>query len=102
MAVNRHKYAKIKKDKTGKRGWTSTILPNIPKSNTDIYIYSKVGDRLDLLANQYYSDVTLWWIIAKANNLGKGSLNISPGTQIRIPQDLKTIYAILERRNIKG
>tara|TARA_Y100001963_G_C6744898_1_gene431045 strand:+ start:1172 stop:1480 length:309 start_codon:yes stop_codon:yes gene_type:complete len=102
MAVKRHKYSKIRRDKTGTRLLTSTILPNIPKSNTDIYFYAKVGDRLDLLANQYYGDTSLWWVIAKANNLGKGSLNIVPGTQIRIPQDLQKIYAIMEHKNLKG
>ncbi len=100
--MNRHKYAKIIKDKVGKRALGSTILPNIPIGNTDIYIYSKEGDRLDLLANQYYNDTTLWWIIAKANHLGKGSLHIEPGKQIRIPMDLQTVYAILEQKNVRG
>ena len=100
--ANRNKYAKVKKTKIGKNALGSTILPNIPKSSSDIYIHSKVGDRLDMLAQQYYNDVTLWWIIAKANELGKGSLHIKPGTQIRIPQNLKDIFAILEHKNIRG
>ena len=100
--ANRNRYAKVRKNKLNSRVLSSTILPNIPVSPSDIYFFSKVGDRLDLLAKQYYGDVTMWWIIAKANNLGKGSLHIKPGTKIRIPKDLIGIYALLERLNIKG
>jgi nucleoid-associated protein YgaU len=38
------------------------------------------------LAYQYYEDQSLWWVIAKANNLGKGTWYITPGTLIRIPK----------------
>ena len=100
--ANRNRYARVRKNKLNSRVLSSTILPNIPLSSSDIYLHTKVGDRLDLLANQYYGDVTMWWIIAKANHLGKGTLQIKPGTKIRIPKDLKGIYAILERKNIKG
>ena len=102
MAQNRNKYAKLIKRKTGEKVLGSTILPSIPKSISDIYITSIFGDRLDMLAQKYYGDVTLWWIIAQANHLGKGSLHITPGTQIRIPNDLQKIYSMLERRNTRG
>ena len=84
---NRNKYAKIKKTKIGKNALGSTILPNIPLSPNDIYIYSKVGDRLDMLAQQYYNDVTKWWIIAEANSLEVLSYEVKPGLQLRIPQN---------------
>ena len=39
------------------------------------------GDRLDLLANQFYGDVTLYWIISTANPnyINFGSLFIDEG-----------------------
>jgi len=64
---------------------STIILPKIDRNENDIYIQSKIGDRLDLLAYEYYKDVKLWWVIAKANNIGKGTLNIEPSLQIRIP-----------------
>jgi len=62
---------------------TTTIYSSIPESDDDIYIITQDGDRLDLLANTYYNDSSLWWYIAKANNLKV--MNIPIGTSLRIP-----------------
>jgi len=76
--------------------------PEVPVTDNDIYVITTVGDRLDLLAADYYGDVTLYWIISAANNnLPQDSLSITPGTQIRIPVDVsETImrYNLLNRR----
>ena len=62
---------------------TSMVYSTIPKTNSDIYVITQAGDRLDHLANQYYGDVNLWWYIAKANNLK--FMTIPTGTSLRIP-----------------
>ena len=62
---------------------TTTIYSSIPESDDDIYVISQYGDRFDLLAHKYYGDVSLWWYIAKANNLK--IMNIPEGTSLRIP-----------------
>ena len=85
MSIDRYNETQITTDNSGKRYYKSTIFPTIPLADDDIYIYSRDGDRLDLLANSYYGDSTLWWIIAQANQIGKGSLFIIPGTRLRIP-----------------
>ena len=60
--------------------------PEIPLSENDIYVLTDFGDRLDLLANQFYNDVTLYWIIAAANpKLPFNSLYPTLGVQLRIP-----------------
>ena len=75
----------------------STIrYPKIAKHETDIYIITVQGDRLDTIAHKYYNDTTLWWIIATANSIGKGSLSISAGKQIRVPKRLQDILADFE------
>ena len=63
--------------------------PEIPLSVNDIYAYTTQGDRLDLLAQQFYGDVNLWWVIASANPevIPQNSLFIPEGTQLRIPVD---------------
>ena len=53
------------------------------KTNADVYVITEMGDRLDTLANQYYGDPMLWYLIADANNLNL--LNVKPGTRLRIP-----------------
>jgi phage tail protein X len=65
--------------------YQTNIFPKIDRHETDIYIHARDGDRLDNLAYQYYKDVTLWWVLAQANQLGKGSMYIKPPLQIRIP-----------------
>lgn len=76
------------------------VYPNIPLSETDVYIITNVGDRLDSLAYSYYNDVNYWWIISAANNnITKGSLFPAPGTQLRIPTDLNYVLNLFDQFN---
>jgi hypothetical protein len=56
-------------------------------SPDDIYVYTVQGDRFDILAQQFYQDSSLWWVISIANAsiLNQSSLVIPGGIQIRIP-----------------
>ena len=69
---------------------STTVYEPIPKMDSDIYVITQMGDRLDHLAHQFYSDVSLWWYIAKANNLT--FLSLQSGISVRIPAT--TEYAI--------
>jgi hypothetical protein len=71
---------------SGKRIYSTTKYPEIPRSNNDLYVYCTAGDRYDTLAVQYYNDSSLWWIISIANaSLNQNSLTPPLGVQIRIP-----------------
>jgi hypothetical protein len=74
-------------------GYQTVKYPEIPLSINDIYVITTLGDRLDSLAQQFYNDVNLYWIISSANPdaLNLGSLFIAPGTELRIPTDVSTI-----------
>ena len=61
------------------------IYSPVVKSEKDTFVITQEGDRLDLLANEFYQDSSMWWLIADANNLGKGDLIVPAGKQIRIP-----------------
>ena len=50
-----------------KRYYTTIKYPEIPLSVDDFYVITTIGDRLDNLANQFYEDVNLWWVITSAN-----------------------------------
>ena len=101
--MKRHEINKKRKDLITGRTFYSTILyPKIERRASDLYVESRVGDRLDLLANQFYSDSTLYWIIAIANpdKINMGSLFLTPGAQIRIPTNPVSVvdsYRILNR-----
>lgn len=89
--MNRYDSTKIVKRWDGKRVYNTTYYPTISPSETDGIIVSNEGDYLDSLAYKYYSDPSLWWIIALANNLGKGRMSVPPGIQLRIPSNPTSI-----------
>lgn len=91
----------VEKNDGGKRYLSFNKYPKIPNKISDIYIYPSIGDRLDKLALSYYNDESYWWIISIANNIPKDTLNVPPGTQIRIPQDIQNVlyqYKVINRR----
>jgi hypothetical protein len=66
--------------------YSTVKYPQIPLDSTDIYVYINQGDRYDTLAQSFYNDSTLWWIINRANPAqDSNSLFPSVGAQIRIP-----------------
>lgn len=98
--ASRYTYSTIQTEKnTKKKYFGSLIYPKIKPSDNDFYIISESTDRLDLLANKYYGDKTLWWVIAVANNLNNASLYIGEGVQLRIPSNLSQILNDLEQIN---
>ena len=42
---------------------------------------------MDLLAQDFYGDPTLWWVIAMANDLDRDSVFPPLGFQLRIPNN---------------
>jgi len=70
----------------------STKYPVVPLSSSDIYVITQEDDRFDQLAQQYYGDSKLWWVIACSNpNLKQNSYFPPVGIQIRIPTDIAQV-----------
>ena len=70
--------------------FSTSYYQEVPKRNTDIYLITEYGDRLDLLANQYYGDPQLWWFIARVNHLK--TMNVEAGTSLRIPASIEDAF----------
>jgi nucleoid-associated protein YgaU len=85
------KSVNIKKRWDGKRYFGTRLYPNIPVTSSDMYVVTNESDTLDNLAFKYYKNPSLWWIIAQANNIGKGKLSVPVGLQLRIPINITTI-----------
>ena len=83
--MERYTDIEILKTATGRRYRRTVKYPVIEPSFEDTYIIGMESDRLDNLAWTYYKDPSLWWIIARANNIGKGDLSVPVAAQIRIP-----------------
>jgi nucleoid-associated protein YgaU len=90
----------IQKTSNGISYYKGLLYPNIPVSIDDNYVITTSGDRLDLLAYQYYKDPELWWVISIANNnINNGFLFPKPGTQLRIPANPSAILNLIRDFN---
>ena len=90
--MNRYSLIPILRDTSGNRYYKTTLYPEIPLSSRDIYVYTSIGDRFDTLAQSYYKDASLWWVISTANpQFAQGTLNPPIGAQVRIPANVSEI-----------
>jgi len=95
----RYQFTPVYKRWDGKNVYRTTYYPIIPESIDDTYIIASEVDYLDSLAKKYYGDESFWWVIAQANNLGKGKLSIPLGKQLRIPGNVSQILNNLKNLN---
>ena len=78
------RYENTKKPRKNKKSYYATnFYKKVEEKNSDSYFITQEGDRCDNLANRFYGDSSLWWFIARVNNLTTN--NIPAGTSIRIP-----------------
>tara|TARA_R110001592_G_scaffold172221_1_gene410688 strand:+ start:194 stop:454 length:261 start_codon:yes stop_codon:yes gene_type:complete len=78
------RYENTKKLKKNRKSYyLTTIYDKVEEKNNDNYFIAQQGDRCDNLAVRFYGDSTLWWFIARVNNLT--TMNIPAGTSLRIP-----------------
>ena len=90
----------IYKTLSNKPYYKGKIYPIIPLTETDEYVITTTGDRLDLLAYSYYNDAELWWVISVANNhVTGGSMFPISGTQLRIPTDISSVLTSFDEIN---
>jgi nucleoid-associated protein YgaU len=98
--MNRYDNPVILNTIKGKPYLKSKSYPNIPLSESDVYVITSIGDRLDILSYQYYGDAELWWVISMANNnVTKGFMFPEPGIQLRIPTNLNAVLALFDNFN---
>ena len=98
--MNRYRYTKVLADNNKKRFRSITRYPVITPKNSDKVYYSKEGDRWETIANKFYGDSTLWWIIARANpEIYSGGFTCPIGSKLTIPTDIGNIVSELERIN---
>jgi hypothetical protein len=96
--MNRYSTENIFTRFDGKRAFRTTRYPTIPVYENDIYITVTSADFLDTLANKYYRDENLWWVISQANNL-RGTMKPKNGTQLRIPGNISDVLIRFSNAN---
>ena len=98
---NRYGNTSFQIDENNNRYYNTTLYPEISPNIDDVYILTQSGDRLDTLANTFYKDPSLWWVITKANpdKIRRDGFLIKPGIQIRIPSNIEKILIDFEKIN---
>lgn len=98
--MNRYQTIPTTKTTSGKTIYQTVKYPEIPLNPNDIYIIAYKGDRFDILADQYYNDSSLWWVISTANSgIPQNSLYLPEGAQLRIPADVTSAINNFEAIN---
>jgi phage tail protein X len=106
-----NRYQNILKTKIeGNLAYVTSRYPEVPLSSNDIYVYTTQGDRFDTLAQQFYKNSSLWWVISIANtavagtdlpsDLPQNTLVIPEGIQIRIPSTYANVVKSFNAINI--
>ena len=78
------------------RVYKPTMYPSIPMKDSDTFIAPVVGEKLENLANRFYGDGTLWWIIAKANNINDSTVISNTLKRVRIPTEIQEVLQKLD------
>lgn len=96
-----NRYQDIPQTKINKKTvYRTSHYPEVPLSVNDVYVYASDGDRFDILANQYYGDSSLWWVISIANDqIPQNSIVIPLGEQIRIPANYLDVIEAFNQIN---
>ena len=98
--MGRYTNIPTKQSTNGKILKSTTKYPEIPLSFNDTYVYTTIGDRFDTLAQAYYGNAALWWVISIANpQLTQNSYYPPIGTQLRIPSDIGQITSLYNELN---
>ena len=99
MAMSRYIFSKKVKVGDNEILSTNLISPKVHRAIESGRIPFKTklleqGERLDTLAALMYGDSAYWWAIAAASGIG-WSLQVPPGTYLRIPINLNDVFRAL-------
>jgi len=97
-----NRYLNIKTTRNNPRDpqfYVNAVYPDIDQTDNDSYVITTLGDRLDLMALNFYGDTGYWWVIASANSLPGDSLFPPVGMQLRFPADLQSILSSYNQVN---
>lgn len=81
--------------------YKNVSYPEVDLNENDIYIETDSGDRLDLLAEQFYGKAEYYWVIqvANPNKVDFGSLFVEPGLQLGVPLNINDIISQFNKIN---
>jgi nucleoid-associated protein YgaU len=81
--------------------WDVLDLPEIPEKPSDITYQVQSGDRIDVLAEKFYGDPILWWVIAIANGLEILPTQLTEGSILRIPAPGYILHDFFTKNSVR-
>lgn len=92
--ISRYKNTRLIQDENSGISYHETVFNYVIKESTNdkyITVTIKNANRLDIIAQENYSNAELWWVIAMANNIIDAFTEVPIGTVLRIPP-ISNIY----------
>lgn len=78
--------------------WDMLVIDGIPVRSDEIQYTVQQHDRIDTLANQFYGDPILWWVLAVANGFEMLPNDLKVGGVIRVPSRAYVFSDVLARQ----
>lgn len=97
MSISRYSYVNtfFNRSTLSNSDCIDAIQKGISSGVIEVDIITLSGkQRIDVISGQYYGDSSLWWVIAAASGIG-WSLQLPPGTLLRIPKNLEQVFVLL-------
>ena len=104
MAISRYdKFTKVRNDPTDY--YRLETFPSITAEELANIVHTvivwKETDRMDALAADILGDARYWWIICLMNDLvSPFSYELLPGTLLKIPNDVGTIFSLIQQKQV--
>lgn len=76
--------------------WEMPEYPVINEGQDDVIYQVQQEDRIDLLAERFYGNPELWWVIAIVNGMALLPNDLRPSSTIRIPSNNRVYNIILK------
>lgn len=94
------RYSNLNTYNTNNKSYYGTFNVDIPNNQFDYKTITYNMERLDYLADKFYNDGTLWWIIAMFNNITNPL--IVENTTLNIPTNYIDIINYINYKNKIG
>ena len=87
VKVNKHSRLRFSEllSSEGVEFWDTLVLPTIVSQTDDMVYEVTSSDRIDTIANKFYGDPVLWWVVAAANDMELVPTALYEGQKLRIP-----------------
>mgnify|MGYP003126846229 FL=1 len=95
----RYKDTPQRQNQQGNRVYGTTFYPKIPIRDSDKFQFFPRGTRFDKIANDFYGDASLWWIITLSNGVTNADIQVDPIKEYRIPTEIEPILSDFKQLN---